>query len=311
MTNVNEEDVESEVPIWPALVIPILSILRDKDALHRKDLFDRAADAAGLTDLARRETLNSGGLRYEHRMGWALSNLSKASWLDRPSRAHYAINDAGKKWLSEHPDGLGYSQAREIFAPFWPGRKARPQDMSTLEEAEVVSVFDPVEQIEDGINRIHAEVGDELLRRLRESHPDFFEQAVVDLLLKMGYGGADQRGRRIGGSGDGGVDGIIDQDALGLDRIYVQAKRYAQGSNISRETIQAFVGALHGFGASRGVFITTSAFTPNAITYAAGTSSRVILIDGERLVGLMIKYRVGVQAKQSYDIVEVDADFFD
>lgn len=127
----------------------------------------------------------------------------------------------------------------------------------------------------------------------------------------MGYGGAEQRGRRIGGTGDGGVDGVIDQDALGLERIYVQAKRYKEGNSVGRETIQAFIGALHGFGASRGVFITTSTFTQHARDYASGIQSRVILIDGKRLVSLMIKYRVGVQVKQTYDVVEVDEDFFD
>ncbi|QWT24212.1 restriction endonuclease [Subtercola sp. PAMC28395] len=149
------------------------------------------------------------------------------------------------------------------------------------------------------------------MQRLRESHPAFFEEAVVALLLKMGYGGAEQRGKRIGGTGDEGIDGVIDQDALGLDRIYLQAKRYKQGNNISRETIQAFVGALHGFGASRGVFITTSAFTSAAVAYANGVPIRVILIDGDRLVNLMIKYRVGVQARQTYAVVEIDSDFFD
>jgi restriction system protein len=175
----------------------------------------------------------------------------------------------------------------------------------------LVEDIDPIEQIESGINRIHADVGDALLLRLRESHPDFFEQAVVDLLLKMGYGGAEQRGKRIGGSNDGGVDGVINQDALGLDRIYVQAKRYADGNTVGREAIQAFVGALHGVGASRGVFITTSAFTSGARDYVKAVPSRVILIDGVRLVGLMIKYRVGVQVRQSYDIVELDEDFFE
>ena len=197
-----------------------------------------------------------------------------------------------------------------LFAPFWPQSDARKPMLSVVDET-LVEDIDPIEQIESGINRIHSDVGDALLTRLRESHPDFFEQAVVDLLLKMGYGGAEQRGKRIGGSNDGGVDGVIDQDALGLDRIYVQAKRYADGNTVGREAIQAFVGALHGVGASRGVFITTSAFTSGARDYVKAVPSRVILIDGARLVGLMIKYRVGVQVKQSYDIVELDEDFFE
>jgi restriction system protein len=312
MTIASEDTTESTVPIWPALIVPVLEALKGGDTLHRKDLFDRAATTAGLDDSARSETLNSGGSRFEQRIGWVLSNATRAGWIDRPARAQYSITPIGRRWLAENPDGLDYSHARDVFAPYWPktGRRDTKETLSPELEASL-EVIDPIEQIEDGINRIHADVGEELLRRLRESHPDFFEQAVVDLLLKMGYGGAEQRGKRIGGSGDEGIDGIIDQDALGLDRIYVQAKRYKQGNNISRESIQAFVGALHGFGASRGVFITTSAFTPFAKEYAAAVPSRVILIDGERLVGLMIKYRVGVQAKQRYDVVEIDGDFFD
>ena len=133
---------------------------------------------------------------------------------------------------------------------------------------------------------------------------------MVKLLLKMGYGGAEQRGRRIGGSGDGGVDGVIDQDALGLDRIYGQAKR-TDGYTVGRETMQAFVGALHGVEASRGVFITTSIFTTGARQFPENVPSRIILTDAARLVALMIMYRVGVQVKQSYDVVELDEDFFE
>lgn len=302
----------TEVPIWPALIVPVLRALEDGKTVHRKELFHQAADEAGLTDSARQETLNSGGLRYEQRMGWVLSHLTRAKWIDRPSKGHYCITDAGRDWLQKNPDGINYSQAHSIFAQFWPKKEpsltsSQSPVMVPMPDEEV----EPVEQIEDGINRIHDQVGEALLQRLRESHPDFFEQAVVDLLLKMGYGGAEQRGRRIGGSGDGGVDGVIDQDALGLERIYVQAKRYAEGNSVGRETIQAFVGALHGVGASRGVFITTSSFTSGAKQYAEAVPSRIILIDSARLVSFMIKYRVGVQVKQSYDVVELDEDFFE
>jgi restriction system protein len=307
------ENSVSIVPIWPALVIPVLKVLSEGKTMHRKDLFDAAADVSGLDSEARAETLTSGGYRYEQRMGWALSHLSKAGWIDRPARGYYAINDAGRRGMQQYPEGFDYAQAREFFAPFWPTSTRRTPGPVTTEDAiaATVDILDPVEQIEDGISRIELEVGEELLSRLRESHPDFFEQAVVDLLLAMGYGGAEQRGKRIGGPNDEGIDGIIDQDALGLDRIYVQAKRYKDGNNIGRETIQAFVGALHGFGATRGVFLTTSSFTPTAIDYVKNVTSRVILIDGQRLVGLMIKYRVGVQVRQTYTSVEIDADFFD
>ncbi|MDQ0828120.1 restriction system protein [Arthrobacter sp. B2I5] len=226
MSETATEMVATEVPIWPALIVPVLQALEDGRTLHRKDLFHQAADNAGLSESARLETLNSGGLRYEQRMGWVLSHVTRAKWIDRPSKGHYCIMDEGRRWLKENPQGINYSQAHEIFAKYWPkSEKAAGFPEAVATEPIVSEELEPVEQIEDGINRIHAEVGVSLLARLREGHPDFFEEAVVKLLLKMGYGGAEQRGRRIGGSGDGGVDGVIDQDALGLDRIYVQAKR--------------------------------------------------------------------------------------
>lgn len=311
MSATQAESTVTEVPIWPALIVPVLRALEDGRTLHRKDLFHEAANLAGLSESARLETLNSGGLRYEQRMGWVLSHVTRANWIERPTKGHYSVTDAGRRWLRDNPEGINYSQAHEIFAQYWP-KSEKPATSQVLNSEPVApEELEPVEQIEDGINRIHDEVGVALIQRLRDGHPDFFEEAVVKLLLKMGYGGAEQRGRRIGGSGDGGVDGVIDQDALGLDRIYVQAKRYADGNNVGRETIQAFVGALHGVGASRGVFITTSTFTSGARQYAENVPSRIILIDAARLVSLMIKYRVGVQVKQTYDVVELDEDFFE
>jgi restriction system protein len=291
------------------LVVPTLQILADGQSRHRREVFDAVADNANVGDEARAETLKSGGTRFEQRMGWALSNLSKAQWVDRPERGRYLITDAGRAALAQYPDGFDYSLAKVVFAPFWPEKtKADSAEANPSPQADEVS--DPVEVIEDAIARIEARVGDELLDRLRDSHPDFFEQAVVDLLLRMGYGGAAQRGKRIGGSNDEGVDGLIDQDALGIDQVYIQAKRYKEGNNVGREAIQAFVGALHGFGASRGVFLTTSAFTSGAIEYANKVPSRIILIDGSRLLELMIAYRVGVQEEKHFSAVEVDEDYF-
>lgn len=151
----------------------------------------------------------------------------------------------------------------------------------------------------------------ELLDRLHDNPPSFFETAVLDLLVAMGYGGAGGRAMRTPLTNDEGIDGIIDQDALGLSRIYVQAKRYALDSSVGRPEIQAFVGALQGAQADRGVFITTARFSQRATDYARGVSTRVVLIDGESLADLMIQYGVGVQVKQTAHIVEVDEDFFD
>ena len=310
MPDATHEPLVSEVPIWPHFIKHVLLVLLDGETLHRRDVVGRAIASAGLSEAAQVETLNSGGLRSEQRLGWAISNLFKAGWIERPVRANYRITEAGRQWFAEHPEGTtSFSEANRIFDQFWPNmQNTATTDVPKGVQAEAT---DPIEQIETGINRIATDVGEALLARLRESHPDFFEEAVVKLLLGMGYGGAEQRGRRIGGSGDGGVDGVIDQDSLGLEQIYVQAKRYAEGNTIGRETIQAFIGALHGFGASRGVFITTSTFTQHAREYAASIPTRIVLIDGRRLVSLMIKYRVGVQVKQSYDVVDIDEDFFE
>ncbi len=306
------EPLDTEVPIWPALVSPVLEALSDGATYHRKDLFDRAAERAGLSSTAREERLSTGGLRYEQRMGWVLSHAVKAGWAIRPSRAHYAITELGQEWRLKLPGDFGYTTARSLFAEFWvQSGSASPRATAGEEQRSTLDQIEPVEQIEDGIARIREEVGRDLLERLRVSHPDFFERAVISLLLAMGYGGTDKRGRRIGGTNDGGVDGVIDQDALGLDRIYIQAKRYKEGSNISRETIQAFVGALHGVGASKGVFITTSDFTANAREYAKAIPSQVILIDGGRLVDLMVEFKVGVQKVATYEVVDIDEDFFE
>lgn len=304
----NEELAQSDVPTWPELLQPVLEVLAQGKTLHRKDIFDRAVKTAQLSETARGERLNSGGLRYEQRMGWVLSHLSRADLVDRPSRGHYSINDAGRAWVVEHPNGMNYSTARTYFHPFWPSKSAG--ELATTKPQDVDEI-DPIEKIDQGAEQLTAKVGEDLLERLRGTHPDFFEEAVVQVLLQMGYGGAEARGRRIGGSGDGGVDGVIDQDPLGLDQIYVQAKRYGEGNSVGREAIQAFVSALHGKGATKGVFITTSTFTSGAKEYASVVPSRPILIDGARLVKLMIKYRVGIQVKQTYDVVAVDEDLFE
>jgi restriction system protein len=294
-------------------MIPVLKVLSDGALRKRHELINAVLDEVGMTDEQRGILLNSGQPKVENRAGWAMSDLTTATAIQRPVRATFQITDVGRDLLARFPHGLNRRdlETLEAYRNHQPNRRAIEPTAPDVAIEVTEATLSPSEQIEDGINRIKAEVGAELIQRLRDSDPEFFEQAVVDLLLKMGYGGAEQRGRRIGGSGDGGVDGVIDQDALGLDRIYVQAKRYADGNTVGRETIQAFVGALHGVGASRGVFITTSTFTSGARQYAENVPSRIILIDSARLVSLMIKYRVGVQVKQSYDVVELDEDFFE
>lgn len=308
---------ESQVPPWPAFVKPVLEVLTDGEAHKRRDIMRDSSARLEMPDEARVELMDKGQLKTEDRAAWAIVNSSKAGLIENVSRGVYRITERGRTWLASHPEGIStYAEANREFAEYWPQTKARPKAeaghaSSGIEVAPEVPEESPEEQISTAVADLEAAVAEDLLSRLRESHPDFFEEAVVALLLAMGYGGAEQRGERIGGTGDGGVDGVIDQDALGLDQVYIQAKRYGEGNTVGREAIQAFIGALHGFGASRGVFITTSTFTKQAREYATNINTRVVLIDGVRLTKLMIKYKVGVQVERVYEVVKLDEDFFE
>ncbi|WP_306001435.1 restriction endonuclease [Blastococcus carthaginiensis] len=292
--------------MWEGFLVPVLQVLSDGVERGRREMFHLTAARAGLTDEQLAEVLDSCQTKANNRIGWALSALALSEAIDRPRRGRYVITDRGRTLLAQHPGAL----SERILFP--DGRRRWRATTPTQEAVEDTdSDLDPLEQIDQGVTRYNADVAVQLLDRLRAQEPAFLEQAVLDLLVAMGYGGAEKQVRRLGGSGDGGVDGVIDQDALGLDRVYVQAKRYAADNVVGRETIQAFVGALHGRHASRGIFITTSRFTQHAVDYAATINARVILIDGERLARLMIQYGVGVQTRHTYRLVELDEDFFE
>ncbi|MDN6659483.1 MAG: restriction endonuclease, partial [Acidipropionibacterium jensenii] len=258
---------------------------------------------------------------YRNRIGWAASYLNTYGMVTKPNRGVYVITAAGRELLAASGDKLTtkelvtYAKAHGTMPVTESDDKAASSSaagastVTALPEESVL--LDPVEQIEEGVQRLNNTIADELLTRLHSNDPSFFEQAVLDLLIAMGYGGAEGRATRTQLSNDGGIDGVIDQDALGLSRIYVQAKRYALDRTVVRPDIQAFVGALQGVQASQGVFITTGRFTVGAVQYAEAIQSRVILIDGERLARLMIRYGVGVQVERTVAIVKVDEDFFE
>ncbi|TLP71904.1 restriction endonuclease [Nesterenkonia sphaerica] len=290
----------SQVPPWPVFVKHILAVVSEETDIPRRKLREKALDASGISPEARAEVIPSGAFRASNRVDWAITHLSKAGYIHAMKRGIYSITDTGRKWYAENPEGIqDYSEANRVFKDFWPDKEGAHRAPVSPQEPTMEVGSTPTEQVEAGIEDLKFEVADELLERLQSAPPEFFEGAVVDLLLAMGYGGTERRGRRIGGSADGGVDGVIDQDALGLEQVYVQAKRYAAGNSVGREAVQAFIGALHGFGAQRGVFITTSVFTKQAQGYASSVSTRVRLLEGNELVRLMLKYRVGVQVKES------------
>lgn len=299
----------SLVPPWSRLTAPCLQALSDGSVKSRRSIRLEAGELADLPEGAADELLESGGSRLDQRLNWAITHLRRAELIEQTARAQFRVTDKGRQWLAAHPSGMDYSEARIYFSPYWPDRVNKPKQAPDLDASSVLEDPDEVMDAAQVSNR--SSVGQQLLDQLRAADPAFFEQAVVDLLLKMGYGGAEKRGSAIGQSGDGGVDGVIDEDVLGLDRIYIQAKRNAEGNNVPADRIQAFVGALHGKAASKGVFITTSRFTPAAEQYATNLPTQVRLIDGDRLVKLMMKYEVGVQTKNSYTTLEIDQDYFE
>lgn len=304
---------------WDLFMHPMLRILENGETISARALSDMVADRVNLTDEERLEVISSGQPRFRNRTGWAQSYLFKVGAVTRPSRGKYAITDLGRQLLAAFPDGFGevdFKQfASERGIPLYQETRNRAdgatKDSPADDQLDDVEPLDPVEQIEDGVQRLNASIADELLTRLHDNDPAFFEEAVLELLIAMGYGGAEGKATRTQLSNDGGIDGVIDQDALGLSRIYVQAKRYAMDSTVGRPDIQAFVGALQGAQANQGVFLTTGKFSRGAVQYADAIQSRVVLIDGDRLARLMIRYGVGVQVERTVEIVKIDEDFFE
>ena len=301
----------SGTPTWEQFNVPVLTVLSDGMTRSLRQLRRDVADAVGLTAEQRAETLPSGQLRADNRIGWAASFLNRVDALDHPSRGQYVITDFGRELLERHPTGITENDLKAVAKEgdeWWLSRSAangqedQPLDTSATD-------LDPTEQVEQGVARIHEEVASELHSRLVDQDPAFFEGAVVELLLAMGYGGVGGRGVTTDLTNDGGIDGVIDQDVLGLSKVYVQAKRYAPTNAVQRPEVQGFVGALSGK-ADGGVFITTSRFSPGAIEWVRTVPARIILIDGRRLAELMIEYGVGVQVGRTYRVVEVDEDFF-
>lgn len=301
------------IPTWDRYMIPSLQALSDGQVHRRRKVVLAAADSLEISEEDRAETIWSGEPRYLNRGNWALTHLSKAGAISSPVRTMWQITDEGRRLLAKYPQGLSEADLRaesgEAYAHFLqpPPIDAAPVPDAENEDHELT----PLEQVEAAQQRNEELVAEELLRRLHEREPAFFEQAVLDLLMAMGYGGSFGTATRTQLSNDGGIDGVIDQDALGLSRIYVQAKRYAPGNTIGSPDVQGFVGALHGAQASQGVFLTTSSFSTGAVRYAEAVPTRVVLIDGPLLSQLMIHYGVGVQVKRNVQIVEIDEDYFE
>jgi len=290
-------------------MLPLLQSIRDGAEVRARDLLDPLAKLFSITDEEREKLIASGGQRvFDNRVFWSVSYLSKAGLLARPRRGVVQITSVGKQVLDENPSkiDIAFLSRFPSFVQFKTGIQAAAHPIADAAEFLVT----PQERVELGWQELRRATADELLAKVKATTPQFFERLVVELLVAMGYGGnlADA-GRVVGKPGDQGIDGVIKEDKLGLDLIYVQAKRWTRP--LGRPDVQAFAGSLDGARARRGVMITTSAFSTEARAFVGQIEKKIVLIDGQELVDLMIEHGVAVQPVKRYDIYRVDHDYFD
>jgi restriction system protein len=247
---------------------------------------------------------------FYNRVGWARTYLKKARLIDDPRRGHFRITNRGKEVLHRNPNRIDMKYLRE-FPEYIEFRETTRDTFETSTIEDDLDELTPEEALEEAYQKIREDLSDEVLKAVINSSPGFFEKLVVALLVKMGYGGSRRdAARAVGGSGDEGIDGIIDEDRLGLDTIYIQAKKWKEDSVVGRPEIQKFVGALQGQRAKKGIFITTTRFTEDAKNYASNIDIKVVLINGKRLANLMIDHNVGVSERTTYEIKSLDSDYF-
>lgn len=302
------------IPDYQTLMLPVLKSAQDKP-VRTQDVIQGLADEFGLSADEREQLLPSGKQRtLDNRVNWAKSYLKQAGLLSYPRRGFFVATDEGRKVLAQKPSRIeaNYLMAFESFRAFRSRRHTDDNDAGASEEEVVFSDATPDETLRLAHRQINLALGADLLERVRAASPKFFEDVIVSLLLAMGYGGSEQgAARALGRTGDNGVDGVVDQDPLGVDQIYVQAKRYALGNTISASEIRDFFGALNLKKAQKGIFFTTSTFSPSAVQTARDLSTRIVLIDGEQLSNLMIKYGVGCRTEEVLYLKKIDDEFFE
>ena len=302
------------IPDYQTLMLPVLRATADGSEHQMKELISSLIDKYDMTEEEKTQLLPSGAAHvFGSRVAWAKTYLKQAGLLSSPRRGVFVITASGKELLAKNPSNIdnntlnGYKAFRDFR------ERSRTTDNDSANSQPVVEL--PLEQTpEDAMaaayKRLRSELEAELLEQVSKASPTFFEQVVVDLVVAMGYGGSRQdAGRAIGKSGDGGVDGIIKEDKLGLDAIYLQAKRWE--ATVGRPEIQKFAGALQGLRATKGIFITTSSYSRDALEYVQQIASKIILIDGKTLVRYMAEHNVGVSTVGRYEIKSVDSDYFE
>lgn len=300
------------IPDFQSLMLPMLTFLSDGKEHTTKETLNYLADKFQLTEEQRQEMLPSRNQTvFYNRVTWAKAHLKMAALVENLKRGSFKITASGLDVLKQKPTAINLKSLRQIpeYKETAEGWKNNSTD-TAITEIETTEVKTPEEILEAGYLNIRRTLAQDLLSKIKSCSPLFFENLVVELLVKMGYGGSlKDAGKAIGKSGDEGIDGIIKEDKLGLDVIYVQAKRW-EGS-VGRPEIQKFVGALAGQGAKKGIFITTSRYTPDAASYVPRNETKIVLIDGNQLAQLMIDYNLGVTIEITYEIKKMDTDYFD
>ena len=300
------------IPDYETLMLPLLSRLADGETRVLKDVMAELANVFELSPEDRAQLLPSGGtLTFASRVGWAKTYLKKAGLVQQPKRGLVQITDQGQAALAQKPARIDVKFLEQFseFLDFRNASRERPALAGADDVLPLSSDLTPDEVIDAAYQRSVFALADEVLERVKACSPIYFERLVVQLLIKMGYGGSrEEAGKAVGRSGDGGIDGIINEDRLGLDAIYLQAKRWE--GVVGRPEIMKFVGALAGQRATKGVFITTSWFTQDAKDYALSSQYKVVLIGGERLADLMIEHDLGVSVAATYQLKRIDSDFF-
>jgi len=302
------------IPDYQTVMLPLLNLAADAKDHHVRDAINALANQFKLTEEERKELLPSGVDRvFDNRIGWARTYLKKAGLIEYPKRGYFRITERGQRIIAQKPPRIDVAFLKQYpeFLDFFAAKKSVAGSEGTAEpESPEVASVTPEEALAAGYLKLRKQIESDLLTRVKACAPEFFERLVVMLLTTMGYGGSlADAGRAIGKTGDGGVDGVIKEDKLGLDLLYIQAKRW-DNTTVGSPEIQKFVGALHGKKARKGIFMTTSAFSKSAVEYAAGLDTKVILIDGSQLAELMFEYGVGVATVNSYAVKRIDSDFF-
>ncbi|MDY9925112.1 restriction endonuclease [Methanosarcina sp.] len=300
------------IPDYQSIMLPLIKYAGDGKEHHIRGAVEELAEEFRLSEEERKELLPSGRQAiFNNRVGWACTYLKKAGLLDSRKKGYFSITQRGSDVIKEKPASIDVNFLKQYkeFNEFYNKDKPTLIDKPDIPEIEGTKALDPEEFLEIAYQKLHNELVSEVLSIIKKCSAGFFESLVVDVLTKMGYGGSRaDAGKAVGKSHDGGIDGIIKEDRLGLDVIYIQAKRWE--GTVTRPEIQKFAGALIGKKAKKGVFITTSVFSKEAIEYADLTGN-IVLVDGEMLARLMIEYGVGVSKVKSYDVKKMDTDYFE